>query len=529
MDNAPIFSESDNSCDVVFDETLSLVATLYKNKAKGTFQEKNACLVVRLKKKTTRRGLMYQGWSNEFIVFVMIIIILSLFAALGVVEMDLSTIAEDIISGSAVSTEYRFPLTKSFINGAYLDVTITPKLMSTEGSPDGQDDTMSMQSGFSDAPVMSADFDNNMASIPKYPSHIMTPEKVIEEDEDEDTNVEIVLSLHKKTLELEFLKGDHDQLVADHAHCREELDNARIALEQLRAQVHRQMEDTKRESDITSLTLSRISAAASFTTDQEAVASLNSEIKALYAELDAQKKVHSTFVQSVEVKEVRWAESETRNLHLLEKVNQLAQRNIALKASLADTFPKKEYEERRKSSEDELKRQITDLKSTKDNAESELERQIEVNNDLKRRLQLYSENIAELEVSGVAHTTGNSTKKTLEKKCRRDSVEGGEVVETVTFEGALTKRGSFYPSWKNRHFILHGDAHLSYYTNKDDMVFKGHFVITKDTVLGQAKVSGYDCFYLEHTKRRLYMTAATPLEEIEWMAVFRRSIAALKL
>jgi hypothetical protein len=61
MDTQPVFSPHDESCEVAFDETLSLVATLYKNKAKGTFQEKPACLVVRIKKKTARRGQIYQG------------------------------------------------------------------------------------------------------------------------------------------------------------------------------------------------------------------------------------------------------------------------------------------------------------------------------------------------------------------------------------------------------------------------------------------------------------------------------------
>eukprot|EP00603_Paraphysomonas_imperforata_P010562 CAMPEP_0114482142 /NCGR_PEP_ID=MMETSP0104-20121206/18086_1 /TAXON_ID=37642 ORGANISM="Paraphysomonas imperforata, Strain PA2" /NCGR_SAMPLE_ID=MMETSP0104 /ASSEMBLY_ACC=CAM_ASM_000202 /LENGTH=113 /DNA_ID=CAMNT_0001657831 /DNA_START=39 /DNA_END=376 /DNA_ORIENTATION=- len=55
MDKTPIFNEEEgnNSFEVIFNETLSLVATLYKSKAKGTFQEKSASLVVRTKKKST--------------------------------------------------------------------------------------------------------------------------------------------------------------------------------------------------------------------------------------------------------------------------------------------------------------------------------------------------------------------------------------------------------------------------------------------------------------------------------------------
>ena len=61
MDTPPVFSAEDESCDIVFSETLELVATLYKSKSKGTFQEKPACLVVRIKKKGGRKGQMYQG------------------------------------------------------------------------------------------------------------------------------------------------------------------------------------------------------------------------------------------------------------------------------------------------------------------------------------------------------------------------------------------------------------------------------------------------------------------------------------
>ena len=61
LDNTPVFSEHDESCEVGFHETLSLVATMYKDKTKGTFQEKPACLVVRIKKKSARRGQIYQG------------------------------------------------------------------------------------------------------------------------------------------------------------------------------------------------------------------------------------------------------------------------------------------------------------------------------------------------------------------------------------------------------------------------------------------------------------------------------------
>lgn len=63
MDNTPIFKSEENntSCEVMFNETLSLMATLYKNKTKGTFQEKPSCLVVRVKKKTVLRGQIYKG------------------------------------------------------------------------------------------------------------------------------------------------------------------------------------------------------------------------------------------------------------------------------------------------------------------------------------------------------------------------------------------------------------------------------------------------------------------------------------
>jgi len=523
MDKTPIFNEEEgnNSFEVIFNETLSLVATLYKSKAKGTFQEKSASLVVRTKKKSTLRGQIYQ--------------------ALGIAEMDLSSIADDVVNGTVSSLECRFPLTKGYIDGAYLDVTVTPKLMTADGSSDLQDDTMSMQSGFSDAPVMSADFDN-IASIPKYPpsAQVTTPEKVTEGNENGDLNAAVRLALHNKSIELASLKEDHDSLATDHTHCQEQLEEAREALKLLRVKVERQVEDAVRESETARMTLTRVSAAANMVSsdDEEYVKLRAEQMTALYSELEAQKNLHAVFLQSVQVKEARWVEAETRNLHLLEKVNDLAKRNVALKAALANTLPKQEYEEKRKISEDELKRQISDLQSTKDYAETELQLQIEINNDLKRRLQLYSENIAELEVNGIAKANNNNstsprqesspTKRTTERRAsaRRDSLDGNG--ETVTFEGPLTKRGSFYPSWKNRHFILHGDAHLSYYTNQEDMVFKGHFVITKDTVLGQAKVSGFDCFFLEHSKRRLYMTAATPLEEIEWMSVFRQSITALK-
>jgi hypothetical protein len=66
LDKLPSFSNNDESCQVEFQEQLSLMATLYKNKTKGTFQEKPACLVVRMKRKSGRKGQMYQGTGRDY-------------------------------------------------------------------------------------------------------------------------------------------------------------------------------------------------------------------------------------------------------------------------------------------------------------------------------------------------------------------------------------------------------------------------------------------------------------------------------
>jgi hypothetical protein len=450
---------------------------------------------------------------------------------LGVVEIDLSSFADPAV-GSAAPTEHSFPLTKSFINGAFLYVTIVPKVMSTDSSSDMQDDTMSMQSGFSDAPVISADF--GIASFPQYPT-TTSPDKVAEEEEEEEeTREEVALELHQKIIEFGNLEDDYDLLSSDHAQSQEELAAACKALDQLHVHVQQQLESKVEETDCaraSRVTLTRIMAGTSMSSsDEDTISNLKEVITALLAELEAQNQMHAAFSQVFQIKETRLAESEARNLHLLGKINQVSERNIALKALAEISIPKEEYEGKRRKHEDEYQRQITDLTSTKRNAETELERQVEDNNDLKRRLQLYSENVAELEVNGAANHThtfvqDSPTKRTPER--RTSQMEGLEEAVIVTYEGSLTKRGSFYPSWKSRHFILHGDSQLSYYTNQDDMVFKGHFILTNDTVLGEATVSGYKCFYLEHSKRRLYMTAASTLEEMEWVAVFRRSIGVL--
>jgi hypothetical protein len=459
------------------------------------------------------------------------------------VELDLSSFA-DKAPGNTAQAELRYPLTKSFINGAYIDVTIFPKLMSTEAS-DMEDDTMSMQSGFSDAPVMSADFDSDvsMSSLPTYPAASMTPEKVPEEEEEQEEE-DLSLQLHNKKLELENLRDDFMQLTLDHTQCQQELAAAQASLSQMQTHVQTQLEDRIGESEsarASRVTLTRILAATNLTPDEDIIANLKEEAAALLAELEAQRNVQSAYTQALQVKQTRLTEAEARNLHLLGKVNQLADKNIALKKQLEQ----KERDEQFPKTEKDYRSRIMDLMSTKDHTESELQRQIEVNNDLKRRLQLYSENIAELEVNGLtrrgntapsgssspvaASPAGGLSASERATPDRRGSTrkDSAAVVESVTYEGSLTKRGSFYPSWKKRHFVLHGDAHLSYYTNEEEMVFKGHFIIGKDTVLGEATVSGYSCFYLQHSKRRLYMTAATPLEQMEWVTVFRRCIAAL--
>lgn len=69
MDSQPTFSDTQDSCEAIFDETLSLMATLYRSKTKGVFQEKAACLVVRIKKTAPRRGQVYQGTSCIFVCF----------------------------------------------------------------------------------------------------------------------------------------------------------------------------------------------------------------------------------------------------------------------------------------------------------------------------------------------------------------------------------------------------------------------------------------------------------------------------
>lgn len=466
--------------------------------------------------------------------------------ALGVVQLDLSSFAADVVSGEYQHpTQHRFPLAKSFIQGAYLDCTISPQLMSTDSSGGDQDDTMSMQSGFSDAPVMSADFD--MGSLPQYSAaEVTTREKVPEEEEGEEEEEEdneeeeaLALALHKKSLEFDGLVHDHEQLGAGYAQCQEALADAQRALEQLRVQSERQLEDSVRESEAAAaarLTHSRITAAArsSSPSGSEAIATLRTEMAAMFEEeLGARTRLQAALSQALQVKAARLAEAETRGLHLLEKVNLLEARNSAMQAALLNTLPRLEYEDKLRRREDEFRRQIMDLRSTKDHAESELEREIERNHDLKRRLQLYSESVAGLEVHGAAAiprpspaSPSSPAKRTAERRssCGESPGDGDQ---EVLFEGELTKRGSFYPSWKKRHFVLHGDSHLSYFTNQDDMVFKGHFVISKDTVLGKTSLSGYDCFYLEHAKRRLYMTASSPGEEEQWVAVFRRSIAAL--
>ena len=464
--------------------------------------------------------------------------------ALGVVEFDLSSFA-DPEQGGAAPSEHTFPLTKSFINGAYLQATIFPKVMSTDSNV--QDDTMSMQSGFSDAPVMSADF--GLTSLPKYPTSTSTPapsfsspEKVVEEDEEDEEGYddeEVALELHKKTIELTNLEEDNAELRADSLQQRDELAAAQRALTQLTAHVQQQLKERVAETEsarASRITLTRILAGTSLSTDADTIANLKKETAALFAEVEAQTQVLAAYTHSAQVKETRLTEAEERNLYLLGKVTQLAERNAALKTLVENSIPKEEHELRLRRKENVHERQIVKLKSAKkhelDNAEKELERQEEINHDLKRRLQLYSENVAELEVNGVANAGQFTHKKNAlgdesPTKRRTSQVDTMDEVKTVTYEGSLTKRGSFYPSWKKRHFILHGDSDLSYYTNQDDMVFKGHFIITSATVLGEATVSGYKCFYLEHSKRRLYMTAATTLEEMEWMAVFRRSISAL--
>ena len=69
LDTLPDLSPTDNSFRVNFKETLSLVATLYKNKTTGDYQDKPAKLVVRMKKKGARRGQMYKGMNKVLSLF----------------------------------------------------------------------------------------------------------------------------------------------------------------------------------------------------------------------------------------------------------------------------------------------------------------------------------------------------------------------------------------------------------------------------------------------------------------------------
>ena len=435
--------------------------------------------------------------------------------ALGVVDINLSSFA------TGAPCETSFVLTKSEIDGGVLQATIATKAMAG-----GQEDTMSMQSGFSDPPLMSADF--SITSFPKYSQTTKDSEGEIRIDQK--TVEQLTMELRKKTIQLENLQKDCDLLTMDFNHTRTELAETGKALEQLKTQQLQQLDATMTKSDAISprrVHITNFLSESSLTLDKEAAFKLKDEIKGLLAEIDAQEEVHSKFTKVYRNKESQLLELKTKNLHLTDKINELTSHNIALKQLSENSISKEQYEEECQKYES----RIEELSFSKTNAETEMSRLVDDNNDLLRRLQLYSENVAELEVNGATSDSKSSETASTKKATPRKSlgVNGdADEVNPITFEGYLTKRGSFYPSWKRRHFILHGDSHLSYYTNKEDMVFKGHFIISEDTVIEDSKISGINCFYLEHSKRRLYMKADSKFEELEWKDVFRRSIEAVK-
>lgn len=94
-----------------------------------------------------------------------------------------------------------------------------------------------------------------------------------------------------------------------------------------------------------------------------------------------------------------------------------------------------------------------------------------------------------------------------------------------TFSGILTKRGSFYPSWKKRYFELEGRT-LNYYASSESMEWKGNFRIMASTQLCPAaiiddRVLG---FYLQNKNKRLYLEAANEYDRDKWASVLRHCI-----
>lgn len=49
-------------------------------------------------------------------------------------------------------------------------------------------------------------------------------------------------------------------------------------------------------------------------------------------------------------------------------------------------------------------------------------------------------------------------------------------------EGYLTKRGSFFKTWRTRWFEL-SDNTLTYYKNQSKNVCKGSYILTEDTIV----------------------------------------------
>ena len=106
--------------------------------------------------------------------------------------------------------------------------------------------------------------------------------------------------------------------------------------------------------------------------------------------------------------------------------------------------------------------------------------------------------------------------------------KNGDIDGYDVYSGMLTKRGSFYPSWKKRYFELEGRT-LNYYVTRDGMQWKGNFRFTAQTeICPDARIDDRNCFFVENHNRRLYLQAETIYDKESWINVIQKCINSLK-